>query len=85
MTEVLCDGMPPVIDRATAREYQCTRGSDCPADSYCHLQFGKCCQEGILNKWYTDREKVIKLLGEQSETRTRDFEDNPKIISVNSP
>ena len=59
MTEVLCDGMPPVIDRATAREYQCTRGSDCPADSYCHLQFGKCCQEGILNKWCTDREKVI--------------------------
>ena len=35
MTEILCDGMPAVINGRTGEEYSCTKGSDCPADSYC--------------------------------------------------
>ncbi|KAL4221641.1 hypothetical protein ACF0H5_019897 [Mactra antiquata] len=49
MDEILCDGANPVINSATRSPYTCSGGHDCPAGSYCHLQFGKCCQEEILS------------------------------------
>lgn len=47
MDEVLCDGLSPVLNAANGIPYRCTGGHDCPAGSYCHLQFGKCCNEGV--------------------------------------
>ena len=62
MTEILCDGMAAVINGRTGEEYSCTKGSDCPADSYCHLQFGHCCQEGRLFLFSKVLELVVRKL-----------------------
>jgi len=47
MYELLCDGVQPVMDPGTNEPYTCYGGMGCPARSYCHLQYGKCCSDGM--------------------------------------
>ncbi|XP_052821289.1 agrin-like isoform X2 [Mya arenaria] len=49
MAEVLCDGLPPLIDTMTADPFTCAAAPDCPPGSYCHKQFGRCCSEAVLD------------------------------------
>ncbi|XP_070562238.1 agrin-like [Ptychodera flava] len=45
-----CDGEPALVNDVTGEEYFCGEGenhSDCPAGSYCHQPFDKCCAEQI--------------------------------------
>ncbi|XP_052821290.1 agrin-like isoform X1 [Mya arenaria] len=49
MAEVLCDGLPPLIDTMTGDPFTCAAAPDCPPGSYCHKQFGRCCSEAVLD------------------------------------
>ncbi|XP_077998686.1 agrin-like isoform X2 [Glandiceps talaboti] len=43
-----CDGEDPLVNLVTGEEYNCgddPRQEDCPAGSYCHIPFSKCCRE----------------------------------------
>jgi hypothetical protein len=47
MEELACDGYSPLINPVTNLDYYCVKEGDCPEKSYCHINFHKCCKEGM--------------------------------------
>ena len=45
LVDEACDGNRPLVNPATGEDYNCSMQT-CPPNSYCHLQYGKCCKEG---------------------------------------
>lgn len=45
LEEEACDGNAALVNLVTGQDYNCSSEA-CPPNSYCHLQFGKCCKEG---------------------------------------
>ncbi|XP_022336600.2 agrin-like isoform X4 [Crassostrea virginica] len=44
LVDEACDGNRPLVNPATGEDYNCSIQT-CPPNSYCHLQYGKCCKE----------------------------------------
>ncbi|XP_056008873.1 LOW QUALITY PROTEIN: agrin-like [Ostrea edulis] len=44
LEEEACDGNAALVNLVTGQDYNCSSEA-CPPNSYCHLQFGKCCKE----------------------------------------